>query len=178
MPGTVFLSGDRVDLRTIEEEDLDFLARHRNDPAVRRGFGWAEPYNEPRMEDFFEEHVADEEGVNLLACRDGEPVGETFLIHVEEGHGRCEIGYWIAPSHRREGYATGAAELLVEYAFAERRFHKVIARALAWNEGSKRVLESVGFEREGRLAEEFYVDGEYVDADLYGVTAAEWFEDD
>ncbi|PSP52154.1 hypothetical protein BRC60_00835 [Halobacteriales archaeon QH_1_68_42] len=36
------------------------------------------------------------------------------------------------------------------------------------------MLETVGFEHAGRFREDFYVDGEYVDADLYDLLASEW----
>lgn len=36
MPGATFLAGERVALRTVEEEDLSFLQRWDNDPTTRR----------------------------------------------------------------------------------------------------------------------------------------------
>ena len=41
------------------------------------------------------------------------------------------------------------------------------------NEASERVLEKVGFEREGRLRDLYYVDGEFIDATLFGYLAEE-----
>ena len=40
MPGAVFLRGDRVTLRTVEREDLDFVHAEKNKPAVHRSLVW------------------------------------------------------------------------------------------------------------------------------------------
>lgn len=174
MPGPVFVRGNRVALRTVEEDDREFVQRNLNHPEVRPGFGSATPLTESGAADYVERFVEADDKEIFLVCADGERVGEAFLFDLDEQRGQVELGYWIAPDEQGNGYATEAAELLVEYAFDQRRLHKVNARVLAFNEGSRRVLESVGFEREGLLRDAFYVDGEYVDADRYGLLEGEW----
>jgi len=202
MPGPVFLRNGAVTLRPVEESDYDFFRRHANHPAVRPGFGGGSPISADDVAGRVEDMQDDDEAETFLVCADdpdGEAVGddpaaadgddrtgrvgddtgvrrvgEVFLFDLYEGRGSVEIGYWIAPAHQGNGYATAAAELAVDYCFTERRLHKVNARVLAFNDGSRAVLEGVGFEREGRRREDFYVDGEYVDADLYGVVESEW----
>jgi RimJ/RimL family protein N-acetyltransferase len=63
---------------------------------------------------------------------------------------------------------------MVEYAFAERRLHKVVARALVTNEASPRVFERLGFREEGIQRDQKYVDGEYVDVVRYSLLRREW----
>jgi RimJ/RimL family protein N-acetyltransferase len=174
MPGPVFLRGDTVDLHVVSEGDHDFLQRNWNDPAIRPGFGGATVMDEEEVTSHVESLAEGDEGEIFLACVDGEPVGEGFLFDLDPQRGRVELGYWIAPEAQGRGYATETAELLVEYALTERRLNKVVARVLAFNDASRHVLETVGFERAGRLREEFYVDGEYHDADLYDLLADEW----
>ncbi|WP_123535239.1 GNAT family N-acetyltransferase [Halosimplex salinum] len=180
MPGPVFLRGDGVTLRPVEESDYEFFHRHANHPAVRPGFGGGSPASADDVADRLEQMTDSDESETFLVCADdGDPdsverVGEAFLFDLHKQRGSVEIGYWIAPDHQGNGYATAAAELLVDYCFTERRLHKVDARVLAFNDGSRAVLEKVGFEHEGRRRETFYVDGEYVDADLYGIVEREW----
>jgi len=185
MPGPVFLRGDGVTLHPVEEADYDFFQRHGNHPEVRPGFGGGEPVSTDDVAERVEGMRDDDESETFLICADSdgqsegekgdrERVGEAFLFDLYEGRGSVEIGYWIAPAHQGNGYATAAAAALVDYCFAERRLHKVNARVLAFNDGSRAVLEKVGFEREGCRREDFYLDGEYVDSDLYGIVADEW----
>ena len=80
----------------------------------------------------------------------------------------------VHPDHWGHGYATDAVRCLVRYAFEERRMHKVGADVYAPNEGSRRVLEKVGFEREGVRPDHAFVDGEHVDLYEYRPLADEW----
>lgn len=174
MPGPAVLRDEHVSLHPVAADDHDFLRRTLNHPTVRPGFGAATPLGEADVEQYVDGFQENHDGDLFLACADGDPVGAAFSFDLDDQRGNVEIGYWIDPDAQGEGYATAAAALLVEYLFDERRLHKVNARVLAFNDGSRRVLEKLGFEREGRRREDFYVDGEYVHADLYGLLADEW----
>lgn len=54
MPGPTFLADERVELRTIEEEDLDFLQATVNDPAVRPTIGSRSPINGWQEREWYE----------------------------------------------------------------------------------------------------------------------------
>jgi RimJ/RimL family protein N-acetyltransferase len=172
MPGPVFLDGERVALQTVEEEGLDLLQRNVNDPDVWRSIGTVSPVNAEQEREWFE--GIDDDGVSLLICAEGEPVGMADLSDVLETWGRAEVGYWVTPEARGEGYATEATDLLVGYAFDQRQLNKVIANAFDFNAGSRRVLEKVGFTEEGLHREEAFVDGAFVDIHRYGLLAREW----
>lgn len=187
MPGPPFLRGDDVALHVDEREDVEFLQAYRNHPAVRRGLTLARPQNRHRAEEAFERHSEDDSGVGLLICPRAdtdvdpddeqaypEPVGQIVLFDIEETHGTAELSCWVVPEERGEGYATEATRLLVEYAFAERRLHKVVARALVTNEAPLCVFERLGFREEGIQRDQKYVDGEYVDVARYSLLRREW----
>lgn len=173
MPGPAFLRGDRVELRVIEEEDLPFLQRVVNDPRVWRSLFAAEPKTMDDERAFYEEAVNADDQVHLLICDDGESVGIVGLSGIDLNWGIAEVGYYVDPDAQDRGYATEALRLVVEYAFDQRRLAKLYAHALATNEPSRRVLEKNGFEEEGRLREEAFVDGERVDVVRYGLLADE-----
>lgn len=173
MPGPTFCEGDVVELRTIEEEDTEFLQQTINDPRVRTSLAAVEPKNRKQERDWVES-LGDTEGVHLLVCVDGEPVGNISLKPPNEVWGVVEIGYMITPEQWGNGYATDAVATLCGYAFDERRLNKVYATCYATNPASGRVLEKVGFTEEGLLRAEGFVDGEHVDMHRYGLLADEW----
>lgn len=174
MPGPAFVRGDPVDLHTVEDEDHDFLREHANDAEMRHWVGITTPLSEADLTGWLDE----DDSIHFLACVDGAPVGHVWLFRIRETARRAELGYWIAPEHRGEGYGTAAARLCVGYAFDDLNCHRVMARVYAGNEASRRILDGLGFECEGRLREHGYGTGEYVDAELFGLLEREWRADE
>jgi RimJ/RimL family protein N-acetyltransferase len=172
MPGPVFIDGDQISLHPLEREDLPFIQTYRNHPDVRQKLGRIQPQNSEDLEGDFEGYM--QEGVNLLVCTDGEPVGFVALFNWTESAGRVEIAYWISPDEQGNGYATEAVSHAITYAFDDRRCHKIFAGAHATNEGSRKLLEKLGFQQEGRLREHVFFDGEWVDTIRYGLLVDEW----
>ncbi|NEU57214.1 GNAT family N-acetyltransferase [Halorussus sp. MSC15.2] len=175
MPGPVFISGERVDLRVTEREDLDLLQRARSDPDIRTALTFTEPQTRGQVEAFYENTVAADNGdANFLVCTENREgaLGEVDLFGVEDDH--AEIAYWLVPEARGEGYATEAVTLLLDYAFETRGLRRTYARVVEHNDGSHDLLERLGFTEEGRLREHVFLDGEYRDVVLYGLLRDEW----
>ena len=175
MPGPVFLEGADVELRTVELEDTSFLQELINDPAVRARLHSSRPISTHQEHNWIES-IGEDGDVRLLVCDDDEPVGIVSLEPPDDVWGRAEIAYMIAPEAWGNGYATDAVDALCRYAFTERRLNKLYASVYATNDASTRVLEKVGFQKEGTLRREAFLEGEYVDVHRYGLLAAEWLD--
>jgi RimJ/RimL family protein N-acetyltransferase len=174
MPGPLFVEGDGVELRTVEEEDVAFLQEGMNHPAVRRFAGGDLPYNRARYEAERFDPLSGGEYLQLLVCDGGTRVGGVSLAPIDDRRGWANLGYWVHPDHRGEGYATEAARLVVTHGFEELRLHRVSGTVHATNEGSIRVLEKLGFVHEGTKRDDAFVDGEHVDREVYAVLREEW----
>lgn len=176
MPGPVFRSGEIVELRTIETDDLEFLQRTVNDRRVRRGTANVRPKNRVEEREWVES-LSEDGGAQFLVCVDGDPVGSIGLKPPDDVWSRAEVGYMIAPDEWNNGYATDALEALCGFAFEERGLYKVYATTFATNPASDRVLEKAGFTQEGVFRDEGLVEGEHVDVHRYGLLAEEWLAD-
>jgi RimJ/RimL family protein N-acetyltransferase len=180
MPGPVFLQGDEVTLRPVEREDMEFVQRTMNDPEVWRPALGAEPMNGELGSEFFEDVVSSEGDVHCLICDDEEPVGIVSLTRSRYGPGEtsrsrdAELAYYLAPEYHGQGYGSDAAETMIEYAFEDLNLRRVSAWCGSFNEGSAALLESLGFEREGRRREASWYRGEYHDTLSYGLLRREW----
>ena len=62
-----------------------------------------------------------------------------------------ELGYIFNPLFHRKGYACEAARALVEYAFQNYEAHRIMERCDPKNPASWRLLEKIGFRREGHF---------------------------
>jgi RimJ/RimL family protein N-acetyltransferase len=174
MPGPVFLRGERVELCTLEEDDIAFVHGVLNDPRVRSPVGHEGPTSRAQERAWFEEVGPSSESVQLLITAGGERLGVVELDPVDDRQGQTELAFYLDPDAQGQGYASEAVSLVVTYAFEERRMHRVYAEVFGFNEGSKRLLTRLGFREEGVHTGAAFVDGEYVDVHHFAVLAEEW----
>ncbi|WP_254546364.1 GNAT family N-acetyltransferase [Halomarina pelagica] len=180
MPGPTFIECDRIELKTIEEEDLPFLREGVNHPDVRR---YIDVFRTPHTEERYREELwpieTGDDGVSLLAVpregeRAGDPVGSVQLYPIDHARGWANIGVWFHPKVWGKGYALDACAHLLDYGFRRLRLHRISASAMAPNEASVALCERLGFVHEGTVRETSFVDGERVDDESYGLLVHEW----
>lgn len=93
-------------------------------------------------------------------------VGMIELSHFALTDRVAELGYWIVPQYRGNGYATEAARAMCDVGFRVLRLHRIEAGALARNRASIRVLEKAGLRREGILRERARIGRSWIDGVL------------
>jgi RimJ/RimL family protein N-acetyltransferase len=104
-------------------------------------------------------------------------VGTCTLAELSAEHRRAAVGYALRRAEWGRGYGTEALRALLAFAFddaAGLALHRVEADVDPRNDASIRVLERLGFRREGVLRERWHLHGELQDAALYGLLAREW----
>lgn len=175
MPGAVFLEGDRVTLRTVEDEDVELFQRARNEPEFRETLGFDEPMNREATADWVEDDLGGENRTPLLVCRDDTALGNVTLTSVNRVRGY--VSYWLLPEHRGQGYMTEALSLVLDYAFETLGLARVGAWVVEFNDDSRALLERLGFVHEGTTRDSRYRRGEFQDMRMYGLLADEWLDD-
>lgn len=83
------------------------------------------------------------------------------------------IGYSLDERFTRKGITTEAVECITKFGFENLDLHRIEAYVSPANEGSYRVLEKVGYQREGLLKQLLYINGVWVDHYLYAKLAEE-----
>ncbi len=92
------------------------------------------------------------------------------------GPGQAELGYRMLPEVQRRGYATEAAKGMIAHLFTTHKLHRLHALVATPNVPSWRLLERLGFRREGHLKESFPKNGAWMDDYIYGLLESEWQE--
>ncbi|WID95585.1 GNAT family protein [Bosea vestrisii] len=85
----------------------------------------------------------------------------------------CTLGYWMGQRHAGKGHMTEAVRGALDFAFSELALHRVEAACLPNNEPSRRLLERVGFTREGEARGYLRINGVWADHLLYGLLSSE-----
>jgi ribosomal-protein-alanine N-acetyltransferase len=75
----------------------------------------------------------------------------------------CNLGYQVARSHEGKGLMAEALRATNAFVFRELRLHRIMANYRPENERSARLLERLGFAREGLAREYLFIDGEWRD---------------
>lgn len=85
---------------------------------------------------------------------DGEYLGGSGFHAPDWTTPKAEVGYFLLPTARGNGYATEAVRLLVHYAFDHMGLNRVWATCDAGNEASAAVLRRAGVPEEGLMRAE------------------------
>ncbi|MER7889200.1 GNAT family N-acetyltransferase [Micromonospora sp. NPDC094482] len=87
----------------------------------------------------------------ILDAASGAPAGSCGLSVSDPHAGEGTIGYALLPEWRGQGYATRTVRLLAGWGFGPAGLARLAAATVPENVASQRVLENVGFRREGLL---------------------------
>ena len=101
-------------------------------------------------------------------------VGTCTLAALSAEHRRAELGYALGRRAWGRGYAAEALPTLVRFAFDALGLRRLEADVDPRNARSIRLLERLGFVREGHQRERYEMQGEIQDAVLYGLLRREW----
>jgi len=172
---------ERLILRPPRLSDAEAAYERRSLPEVARYQDWEMPYTRERAEnsvakDAAMDWPADGGGWNLTVVDAEEPdriLGDVY-VGIKWG-GRCgSLGYTFHPDYWGHGYATEAAQAVVEYLFTDLGVSRVESSLHPSNVASARVLEACGLIFEGMTRQSFWVGDECSDDMLYGMTRADW----
>jgi len=168
-------------LRELRTEDAPDILVFRGDPEVQR-------YNGPvlqRIEDvrvlINEIHEAYAAGLGVAWAvtlrRDNAVLGLFGFHDWSKYHRRAEIGYDLARACWGQGIGTEAVRAIVRFGFERMDLNRIYANTIADNHPSVRLLEKVGFVREGtRRKHSWEEDGTFHDSAMYGLLREEWKE--
>ncbi len=175
------LSGPRVDIRPAHPADAALLKRWREEDTVRRYQPLGEVSASQLRADMAGQHVSDlRRGRGLkfqwIVLVDGEPAGWITLVVANWEHGLAELGYALSTPFQRRGVMTLALGQLLSEVFLNAALERIEARCAVDNVASQRVLEKLGFQREGLLRGYFVLAGERVDNYLYALLRQDYLE--
>ena len=153
--------------RQMQDSEAYFLFADRVEPPLTAAAAQA------RWEDL--QALRAEDGrLDLAICVDGEAVGAVSLVLRDEANGCFTAPVFVLREHQGNGYAKAALELLLRYAFEERRLHKFQASVLEQNQASLALHTALGCQLEGRFKAQVYHDGRWWDELWFGLTEDAW----
>ena len=96
-------------------------------------------------------------------------IGTFTLFHINEANQRAEVGYILNRSFWGQGYASEALRRMIDHCFGELGLARLEADVDPENEGSLKLLERNGFEREGYFRKRWLIRGNWYDSVMFGL---------
>jgi len=176
-PSCPELTTQRVRLRPFGPRDVDGLHACFGDSEAMRYWNFAACQNKAETARWVKILARATSPHSCQAWAVAEKRGDRCIgmvnYHHREAHNRrLEIGYILAPSHQRQGLMTEALQALVAYCFDELHAHRIEAMISPDNRPSIRLVERLGFQREGGPLRDYWrVGEEYRSVLVYGLIA-------
>jgi [ribosomal protein S5]-alanine N-acetyltransferase len=150
----VILETERLTLRLMREDDIEFLVDLWSDPVITRSLGG--PRDRESLRAGFAATAAEPAAERfdlwpLVERATDRLVGHCGLLDKQvEGRDEIELVYVVAVDHQRQGYATEIGRALVGHGLREFGPERIIALIEPGNEVSERTAGAVGmrFQRE------------------------------
>ena len=173
------LTTERLTLRRV-------LLSDAADVLVFRGDAYVQRFNMRPISTIAEAEGEIIEAHALYGRHEGVPWAATFteedkvlgmfgLHDWSHNHRRAEAGYDLAQAYWGQGIAKEALRAILTFGFERMNLHRIYAGTIADNHESVRLLEGLGFTREGTLREHSWEDdGTFHDSARYGLLAREW----
>ena len=161
----ITITADRIRLRPLTEADLPLKVKWYNDPAVRKTLVVDEVFQLAKTKNWFRTLAENNTRMDFMVeSLDGTAFGITGLIDIDQKNRTaqcyCVIGekeYW------GKGLGTEIHSVLFQWAFEILDIEKIWAHIRTNNPAIFRVVEKLGFVKEGTLRKDKIVDGQRID---------------
>jgi [ribosomal protein S5]-alanine N-acetyltransferase len=99
-------------------------------------------------------------------------IGIISIYHIDLKHRFASLGILLAKTHWRKGYMTEAMKRFLNFCFTELKLHRIEAQTFVDNTPAVKFFENLNFKNEGRLRENFKIEGKFEDSYLFSLL--EW----
>ena len=173
------LDGPRVRLRAMRQADVPALFALQSDPVGMRYWSYPPLTDIEQARALFEQNRQATDAGDCLPwviaqTQDDAMVGTCTLFAIDTAHRRAMLGYALDRPHWGRGLAQEALRLALGRAFGPLALHRLEADIAPRNTASTRLVERVGFRREGLRRERWFVGDDVQDSALYGLLARDY----
>ncbi|MCH8534143.1 MAG: GNAT family N-acetyltransferase [Flavobacteriaceae bacterium] len=165
------LSGEYIQLRALEPEDIDFLLALENNEDLWHLSYTNKPFSKHLLMRYIENANQDiyQAKQLRLVISDSykKPLGLIDLYDFDFLNKRAGVGIVIDVNHRRKGYALEALQLVSKYAFYRLELHQLFASINEGNTSSEKLFQMAGFIKTSTKKEWNYINKKFYDEYFY-----------
>lgn len=172
------LVGNKVILRALEIEDMEFLREMLNDPEMESlVIGWSFPTSRYEQEKWYEKTILDKQNLKFaIQTKEGDIIGLATLGKIDWKNRRATHGIKLSKnSPKGKGYATDAVMTVMRYAFEELQLNRLDGSWFETNIASKKLYTKCGWVVEGKVRQSVFKNNIYQDEVIVGILREEYY---
>jgi len=178
------LQTDRCILRIPTVEDLPAIVKFHKEnkehlapwDPIRSDTFFTESYWQKKVEEFINEFNEERTvRLHIFLLDSNELIGMVNFSRIARGVFHCSgLGYSLGKLYEGKGLMTESLQKAIEYMFNELNFHRIEANYIPTNQKSEKLLNKLGFEKEGYAKSYLKIAGKWQDHVLNSLTNQNW----
>jgi len=105
---------------------------------------------------------------HIFRASDDRLIGACNVTHVQRQVAQtAQLGYWVGQHYARQGFARASVSAATKFCFETLGLHRIEAGVQPDNAASIKVLEAMGFQREGTARGYLKINGKWEDHDIW-----------
>ncbi|WMM23306.1 GNAT family protein [Tissierella sp. MB52-C2] len=174
------LTGERIILREYRKEDLTYMRNWVNDIEITQYLSdiFLYPHTLNNTESFLDALLQGNSNMRgfVIAHKETEEyIGQADLVKIDWINRVATLGIVIGTKDNlNKGYGSESIKLIQEFVFNSLNLHKLDLEVSAHNERAINCYKKCGFKEEGRIRENSFKNGKYVDTIFMGILKREY----
>ncbi len=170
------IKSDNITLRNILIRDKQERLKYGNDPYVMQMFGHDDlnpQMTESEVEEWF--NYIQNSDYGWIIEIDGQIIGQTRLNRLDEldKNAAYSIGFFSS-DFCGKGLGGQITKLVLKFAFEQLKLHKVYLRVLEYNKSAIKCYQKCGFQKDGVLRENCFINGKWENDILMSILISEY----
>ncbi len=165
------IAGSTISLHPLEIRHRDLTLAWMNEPQLMRLLDRSQPISDVEHQRWFTSLPQRQDTLDFAIENNAkrQHVGNVWLANIDRRHRKAELRIVIgSANHVGKGIGTEAISLLSTYAFQCLDLHKIYAYILSINPRARCAFEKAGFQLEGVLQADRWLEGSYTDVYFLG----------
>lgn len=168
----ILLHGEKVNLRALEPEDLDFLYTTENDTNFWQVSNTQVPFSKFVLKQYLENahldiYEAKQLRLIIEESKTNTAIGMIDLFDFNPQHRRAGIGILVHKTFQNSGFASDALSIFIPYCFKILNLHQIFANIISNNQQSIKLFSNFNFKKIGIKKDWLFIDGVYNDEFIF-----------
>lgn len=158
----------KILLRAVEEEDLKWLLKYRNEPSINMNFNQPTPLSYEEQLNWYKDQVLTKKTFAYIMTLNQVNIGYVAIQNINWITRSAEISHFIVDCFDQSLFCQVAHLIMLQTAFRSLNLHRIHSICFEFNKVIEE-LKKIGFKIEGVIRDHCFKDGKYFNSYLISI---------